>query len=123
MDFWVDKDTLVIRASGPAGYDCCFEGKDNSVKVTTNVNQLKAKAVKNSNETIVIVENEDLSALYADLRTKRNDILRECDWTQFNDSPLDVDTKESWAMYRKALRDLPKTAMDPTDISWPAPPS
>ena len=122
MDFWVDKDTLVIRASGPAGYECSFEGQDNSVKVTTNVNQLKAKAVKNPDGTIVIVENEDLSALYADLRTKRNDILRECDWTQFNDSPLDVDTKESWAMYRKALRDLPSTVADPTDISWPAPP-
>jgi len=33
--------------------------------------------------------------------------LRECDWTQFADSPLTVEQKQAWATYRQALRDLP----------------
>ena len=42
-----------------------------------------------------------------ELRRKRNAFLRESDWTQFNDSPLNAMQKESWAKYRQLLRDLP----------------
>jgi hypothetical protein len=60
---------------------------------------------------------------YKILRSERNNKITACDWTQGNDSPLSPEKKEEWAMYRKALRDLPSTVADPTDISWPAPPS
>lgn len=39
------------------------------------------------------------------IRTKRNELLIKSDWTQFND--VDLDNKEEWESYRKALRDLP----------------
>ena len=40
------------------------------------------------------------------LRSERNFLLRESDWTQFNDSPLTAEKKAEWALYRQALRDL-----------------
>ena len=42
-----------------------------------------------------------------ELRRLRNAFLRECDWTQFADSPLTAEQKQAWATYRQALRDLP----------------
>jgi len=41
-----------------------------------------------------------------ELRKLRNALLRESDWTQFNDSPLTTNEKQAWAAYRQELRDL-----------------
>lgn len=56
------------------------------------------------------------------LRSMRNSILTSCDWTQMPDSPLTDAKKAEWATYRQALRDLPSTT-DPSDPTWPTPPS
>jgi hypothetical protein len=42
-----------------------------------------------------------------ELRKIRNALLRDCDWTQFVDSPLSQEQKQAWANYRQQLRDLP----------------
>jgi|TARA_R100000742_G_C4236664_1_gene57145 hypothetical protein len=42
-------------------------------------------------------------------RLYRNKLLKECDWTQANDSPLSDSKKEEWKVYRQALRDMTKT--------------
>ena len=31
--------------------------------------------------------------------------------------------KKAWALYRQALRDLPKVCVDPSAVTWPTPPS
>ena len=56
------------------------------------------------------------------LRTARNTLLVQSDWTQVADSPVD---KTAWAEYRKALRDFPATVEDarlpynfPHDPAW-----
>ena len=56
------------------------------------------------------------------LRTTRWLILRETDWTQVNDCPLDEDMKEKWREYRAKLRRLPQDNDTPERISWPEPP-
>jgi len=124
MDYYfcVNKDTLLIHASGPEGPECIFEGQDSCVKVVSNINQLKAKAVRNEDDSISIIENPDLSGLYVDLRDRRDKLLSESDWTQGNDSPLSPEKKEEWTVYRQALRDLPNTVTDPTNVTWPTPP-
>jgi hypothetical protein len=43
------------------------------------------------------------------IRLKRNNLLSESDWTQFNDSPLSAEKKSEWATYRQALRDITNT--------------
>lgn len=55
-------------------------------------------------------------------RTRRNDLLRNCDWTQVADAPLSIMEKGQWATYRQALRDLP-TAPGFPDAPWPVPPT
>jgi len=61
--------------------------------------------------------------MYEEIRQKRNGLLIECDWTQMNDTPLDINTKQKWVVYRQALRDLPNTITDPVNPTWPTPPS
>ena len=53
------------------------------------------------------------------IRQQRNDKLKECDWTQVADAPVD---KTVWATYRQALRDLPSATGFPWDMTWPTEP-
>ncbi len=46
--------------------------------------------------------------------------LKESDWTQLMDVP--EATRQSWAAYRQALRDLPQQNGFPMHIVWPTPP-
>jgi len=60
------------------------------------------------------------------LRTQRNVLLAESDWTQMSDSPLTDSKKTEWATYRQTLRDLPAQygASDTmADVTFPTEPS
>jgi hypothetical protein len=65
----------------------------------------------------------DTAYLYGDIRKQRNQLLAASDWTQFRDSPLTIEKQDEWVAYRQFLRDLPITVTDPTDVTWPTPPS
>jgi len=65
----------------------------------------------------------DSSYLYGEIREQRNKLLISCDWTQSRDSPLTIEKQDAWTLYRQALRDLPNTVTDPTNVTWPTPPS
>ena len=54
------------------------------------------------------------------VREARNELLGECDWTQFPDVP--EATRTAWQPYRQALRDI-TTQSDPSNITWPTNPS
>ena len=62
------------------------------------------------------------AAAWTALRTKRNQLLRDSDFTQMNDSPLSQDAKASWSSYRQELRDLPDEVTDPLSVDWPPAP-
>jgi hypothetical protein len=49
----------------------------------------------------------------------RNLRLKESDWTQTKDSPVN---KQAWAIYRQALRDLPNHPTWPK-VDWPTQPN
>ena len=60
------------------------------------------------------------------LRNKRNELLRQSDWTQMSDSPLTDSKKTEWATYRQSLRDLPSNNSSATsidDVTFPTEPS
>lgn len=57
------------------------------------------------------------------LRSIRNRLLQESDWTQFPTSPLTPEKREEWSLYRQTLRDLPANTVIPSIPEWPAPPS
>jgi len=52
---------------------------------------------------------------WAAIRAQRNQMLKDTDWTQVADAPVD---KAAWATYRQALRDI-TTQADPFNINWP----
>ena len=56
-------------------------------------------------------------------RSRRDSLLNLSDWTQVPDSPLSSSAKESWKVYRAALRDLPSSVstfstayLEPSDL-------
>ena len=53
------------------------------------------------------------------VRSQRNALLYASDWTQLPDVPLA--TKETWVIYRQALRDITEQT-DPFNINWPVQP-
>ena len=64
--------------------------------------------------------SEANAAQWPIVRTERNQLLQASDWTQLPDVPLT--TKEAWAAYRQALRDV-TLQPDPFNIVWPTPPA
>jgi len=61
------------------------------------------------------------------LNTKniRNNLLKNSDYTQFNDSPLSDEEKAAWATYRQELRDLMSNLDDldhVDEVTWPIEP-
>ena len=68
----------------------------------------------------------ELSEEWKQIRTERNRLLSESDWTQGGDSPLTTQKKSDWAKYRTSLRTLPEDQSSKTkysDITWPTKPS
>ena len=57
-----------------------------------------------------------------DIREKRDQILRDTDWTMTTGATVD---QAQWAAYRQVIRDIPQTYKDktPDDVVWPTQPS
>ena len=53
------------------------------------------------------------------VRASRDEKLKDCDWTQVADAPVD---KAVWATYRQALRDVTTQTGFPWTITWPVAP-
>lgn len=54
------------------------------------------------------------------VRAERGARLAACDWTQLSDVPSG--TRDTWAKYRQALRDVPAQSGFPTKVKWPKAP-
>jgi hypothetical protein len=62
----------------------------------------------------------DLEALAVSIRAERDTLLTASDWTQASDIPQA--TKDKWATYRQALRDIPQQEGFPATVVWPTQP-
>jgi hypothetical protein len=56
---------------------------------------------------------------FSGVRNQRNGFLRNSDWTQLADSPVD---STLWVAYRQSLRDLPAAYSRVSEVVWPTPP-
>ena len=68
---------------------------------------------------------EYIADFFPSIRSKRNELLKESDWTQLNDCPLSDLKKQEWATYRQELRDLPslyQSANNIADVIFPSNP-
>ena len=59
------------------------------------------------------------SSKASQMRSNRNRLLADCDWTQISDATVD---KAIWATYRQELRDISSQAGFPWEITWPTQP-
>ena len=71
-----------------------------------------------TDNTVKIINKSD-EEIWFEIRNKRNTLLRESDWTQMNDSPLNTEKKNEWLNYRNNLRNLPQTFINPDEVIWP----
>ena len=61
----------------------------------------------------------DKLAKSSEIRTQRNKLLSDTDWTQLADSPVN---KPLWATYRQALRDITLQTGFPFTVDFPVAP-
>lgn len=73
--------------------------------------------------SVADMEQEAIAAKDAEqaksARDQRNTKLKDSDWTQVADAPVD---KTAWATYRQALRDITAQEGFPWTIDWPVNP-
>jgi hypothetical protein len=65
--------------------------------------------------------NSKIELKWQEVREHRNTLLSECDWTQFQDSPITGSKLTEWQTYRQSLRDL-TTNENPFTLVWPSQP-
>ena len=67
------------------------------------------------------------SVLYVQLRSTRDKLLADSDWTQVGDlvssGAMTSDKLTEWKTYRQSLRDLPSNTSDPSNVTWPTKPT
>ena len=81
-----------------------FQTEDADGNVTTAAeNEANYKATKDAEQA-------------KSVRASRDEKLKDCDWTQVADAPVD---KAVWATYRQALRDITAQAGFPWTVTWP----
>ena len=100
-----------------------YEGEDQKLYYDVISNTVKCKDEIDEKPVATI---EELEAVKLELdkdyvRSNRNRLLAESDWTQNRDVVLSNDTE--WKTYRQALRDLPANTTDWTNPPWPTKPS
>ena len=94
---WYTKHIL-----GPVFTDTTVDG----VTTTAAENETAYKAAKDAEQA-------------KSVRTSRGEKLKDSDWTQVADAPVD---KAAWATYRQALRDVTGQEGFPWTITWPTQP-
>ena len=67
------------------------------------------------------IETQLAEELAVEVRSERNRLLIETDWTQGRDVVLSNDAE--WKTYRQALRDLSSQSGFPSNVTWPTKPS
>lgn len=102
---------LYIRGFVPAW----LINRSNNIKKVTNKEYIQS--LVSEPEPEVVKPKFNLKELCA----QRHILLKESDWTQLPDSPLDEDQKKMWRRYRQELRDI--TPKMRGDMKWPEKPS
>lgn len=82
-------------------------------KVYTCLTRVKTEAELQEDQT------KELLAKETQVRNQRNQLLKDSDWTQVLDAPVD---KPAWATYRQALRDVTAQEGFPFNVTFPNPP-
>jgi hypothetical protein len=128
---YVAKSSEVIIGSRPdyvedARYECLQVPEGLTVSTLVAVRAEDGTVTLQADPTKVQAK---LDQAWTALRTRRNQLLRDSDFTQMPDSPMSQEKKDAWAAYRQELRDLPDELTDeqvtssPNSVPWPLDPT
>jgi hypothetical protein len=53
------------------------------------------------------------------VRSERDSLLKDSDWTQLADAPISAEKKQEFSQYRQLLRDIPNQEEFPFAVQWP----
>jgi hypothetical protein len=108
------------------GADVVFEGPQATptryqIAYRDGVEQMDGKWY--TKYSVADLDDEGIAAKDAEqaksVREQRNQKLKDSDWTQVADAPVD---QAAWAAYRQVLRDIPSQQEFPWDVQWPTQP-
>jgi hypothetical protein len=81
------------------------------------------------NGDVVQLTQDEVDAIEADrdamdlsmgpVRSQRDSLLRDSDWTQIGDATLGAHTAEEWRTYRQVLKDIPQNYTRQSTVVWP----
>lgn len=113
--------TLMYNTEAGAKWD------EGDIPCEVGFDVIASQAVRADDGTITLVEDpikvaQKIEQAWTNLRTKRNALLTASDWTVLPYSPLTESQIAAWVEYRTALRNLPSTVTDPTNVTWPPKP-
>ena len=97
-------------------------GEHTLINVPAELSTLLELGVEADQAAGLIAEAEQAAQMQR-LRQQRNQMLAASDWTQMPDTPLDAESKQAWADYRQALRDITDSMSDTDGVTWPAVPN
>ena len=95
------------------------DSKGNWVEKYTAKDMFEATSKKTKEELEKEYQKKLDDAEAANVRTERNLLLKESDWTMITDSPLSDSKKTEWKTYRQKLRDIPASSGFPNSITFP----
>lgn len=119
---WIPSNVRAVQWDGEKGH---IEFNDGSLNEIINELGLYSRAIETyNNEKQRLIDEQKAQEeareaardYWKELRYIRNQKLTECDWTQFSDVSLSEEQKNSWKVYRQALRDLPNNITDPKPL-------
>lgn len=108
--------------SDPATYDAEFQEAKEITPVLNNGVATQAWEIVEkytADEKAAYIAKRDAdrqTAQIVSVRAQRNGKLKDSDWTQVADAPVD---QAAWATYRQALRDITAQPGFPWTVTWP----
>jgi hypothetical protein len=81
----------------------------NGIKV-----DLTAEEIAQRQQDEIAWNNSAFDRAMADLRQRRDAMLKSCDWVMMSDSP--IADKSNWETYRQALRDITNNLTTVADV-------
>lgn len=94
-------------------------------RIVVNAQTGEQQIISLTKEEIVEIEAAHKASIplltWDNIRTKRDQLIRESDWTMVQDATVN---QAAWAQYRQILRDLPQTyaSVSPDKVVWPEQP-
>ena len=103
------------------------DGESTTTKYTYDIytielrsrDNLETEIEANYDKWLEFVKSKDYDETSAEVRSKRDKLLADTDWTQCSDTALSDEEVENYKIYRQALRDITAQEGFPYDVTFP----